>query len=115
MRARTRTSKFLLSSGKERPAAGFIAGVFCACLISVFFLSSAFILTCAGHDHDHDGPDGSCATCAHMATAEALLEQLCAIAAVTRLCLCFDSFALKFAHFDANLCAFVRLKIRMNC
>lgn len=52
-----------------------IALVFLACFLIVSILSSAFILTHADHEHDHNGVDGSCATCAQLQSAENSLKQ----------------------------------------
>ena len=47
---------------------------FLICFIAALFFSNAFVLTHSDHDHDHDGAGGSCATCAHIQSAENLLK-----------------------------------------
>ena len=54
-----------------------IALAFLVCFLIVSVLSSAFIFTHAEHAHDHNGVDGSCATCAQLQSAENILKQLC--------------------------------------
>ncbi len=49
---------------------------FLICFIIVSLLSEAFILTHAGHEHDHNGVNGTCATCAQIKNAENLLKKL---------------------------------------
>lgn len=47
------------------------------CFIIAALLSEVFILSHAGHDHDREGINGSCMTCAQiMQNAEYLLRQL---------------------------------------
>jgi hypothetical protein len=64
------------ADGRRREGARLIALLLCALFIAVSLLSSVFILTHANHEHDHDMPDGSCATCAHVMAAENLLKTL---------------------------------------
>jgi len=52
-----------------------IALIFLVCFLVVSILSSAFILTHADHEHDHNGVSGSCATCAQLQSAENILKQ----------------------------------------
>ncbi|ODM26318.1 hypothetical protein A7W90_08835 [Clostridium sp. Bc-iso-3] len=59
-----------------------IALMICTCIIIASFLSAAFILTRANHEHDHEGPNGTCATCIHLASTENILKQV-SIAIIT--------------------------------
>jgi hypothetical protein len=59
-----------------RPAVRLIALAACILFITASLLSAAFILTHANHEHDHNGADGSCATCTNMMAAGNLLKQL---------------------------------------
>ena len=52
-----------------------IALAFLVCFLVVSVLSSAFILTHTDHQHDHNGTNGSCATCAQLQSAENVLKQ----------------------------------------
>ena len=52
-----------------------IALTFLLCFLIVSLLSSAFIFTHAEHEHDHNGVDGSCATCAQLQRTENILKQ----------------------------------------
>ena len=45
------------------------------CFLFVFILSSAFVLTHADHAHDHNGVNGSCATCVQLQNTENTLKQ----------------------------------------
>lgn len=67
---------------KKASAIRFIAMALLACLISVTVLSGLFLVTQTNHEHDHNGPAGTCATCAHIATTENILKQLSAALAV---------------------------------
>lgn len=63
-------------SKRKQSALRITALALCVSILMVFFLSTAFIFTNANHEHDHSGPNGSCATCIHIASAENLLKQL---------------------------------------
>lgn len=47
--------------------------------VLVILLSTAFIFTHADHEHDHNGSEGTCATCAQLYTAQNLLKNLTAV------------------------------------
>ena len=40
----------------------------------MILLPTAFIFTHADHEHDHNGPEGTCATCAQLHIAQNLLQ-----------------------------------------
>jgi len=87
------------------------------CIIMTSFLSAAFILTCSNHEHDHEGPDGTCATCVHLAFAENLLKQF-STAIITNavplvVCL-FISFCLKASVLYSGPFTLVSLKVRLD-
>ncbi|QIB68804.1 hypothetical protein Ami103574_05480 [Aminipila butyrica] len=56
-----------------------IALAMCVIFIAVSLFSAAYIITQANHTHDHNGPDGSCVTCAHLALAGNLLRSISAV------------------------------------
>ncbi|MDR0813431.1 MAG: hypothetical protein LBO63_05445 [Oscillospiraceae bacterium] len=47
--------------------------ILCAVFSAALLLSASYILTFAEHDHDHDGADGACLTCAHVISAAKIL------------------------------------------
>lgn len=101
----------------KRPVIPNIALILCVCFLVVSFLSTAFILTHANHEHDHDGPNGSCATCIHLATAENLFKQLSSaiVAAVFAFALSsFISFCLKPFAPCVGSSTLITLKVRLN-
>ena len=53
-----------------------MARIVCILFIAATLLSSAFVLSHIGHEHDQSGPDGSCATCAQLSTAAGLLKSM---------------------------------------
>ena len=94
-----------------------IALAFLACFLVVSLLSSAFIFTHAEHEHDHNGFDGGCATCAQLQNAENILKQLSTafagvLFAVAGLFAAIGT--LKVIAGYASLSTPVTLKIRMN-
>lgn len=94
-----------------------IALILCLCLIVVSFLSTTFILTHANHEHDHDGPNGSCVTCIHLVTADNLLKQLSSalVAAIFAFALSsFISFCLKPSAPCVGSPTLITLKVRLN-
>ena len=52
-----------------------IALAFLVCFLAAVILSTAFILTHADHEHDHNGAKGSCTICAQIQSAENLIKQ----------------------------------------
>lgn len=94
-----------------------IALILYLCFIVVSFLSTTFILTHANHEHDHDGPNGSCVTCIHLTIAENLLKQLAAalVAAVLAFALSlFILFRLKHSASCVGSSTLITLKVRLN-
>jgi len=61
-------------SNKNHTQKRFIAIAILLCFFIVFFISEAYILTHAEHEHDHDGIDGNCAVCAYIQNAENFLR-----------------------------------------
>jgi len=94
-----------------------IALILCMCFIVVSLLSTAFILTHANHEHNHDGQNGSCTTCIHLATAENLLKQLSSVIIVTVFGFALFSF-LSFFLTPFALCVgsstLITLKVRLD-
>jgi hypothetical protein len=66
----------------RRKTARLLAALICVCFIAALLLSSAFIVTHSGHEHDRNGADGGCAVCAHIAAAENLLKTVSVIALI---------------------------------
>ncbi|MDR3288044.1 MAG: hypothetical protein LBT22_01300 [Peptococcaceae bacterium] len=94
-----------------------IAMLLCVCFIAALLLSALFILTHAQHEHDHDGADGSCATCAHMTALGNLLKQLSTpvVTATTAMGALFAiRFSLKPRHRRFVFSTLVILKVRLN-
>ena len=94
-----------------------IAGMLCFVFVAVLLYSAIFIYTHAHHIHDHDGPDGSCATCAQLIAVEALSKQINTVGVKPVLVLCSLLVILslvKSASADAVFSTPVTLKIRLN-
>lgn len=94
-----------------------IALMICICVMAASFLSAAFILTHANHEHDHEGPNGTCATCIHLAVAENSLKLLSAaiVSRVFSFVICSSvSFCLKPFAPCIDLFTLVSLKVRLN-
>ena len=94
-----------------------IAFAFLACFLVIFILSSAFILTHVDHEHDHNGVNGSCATCAQILSAENILKQfstalLGVLFAIAELYAAIG--ILKAIAVYASLSTPITLKIKMN-
>lgn len=103
-------------SGKQS-AKRLIALAVCVFFIAASLLSAVFILTHANHTHNHNGPNGSCATCARLAAAENLLKTISAApvgAALIYGALPAVLSVLKSVGFQTGLYALVRLKVRLN-
>jgi len=62
-----------------------LAAAISVLFIAALLLSSAFACVQGAHEHDRNGPDGSCAACASMAAAAKLLKILSAMLAGTAL------------------------------
>lgn len=86
-------------------------------IIVTFFLSTAFIITHANHEHDHEGPNGTCATCFHLEATEKILKQLSTAtgAGIFTVALClFISYCLKLSAPYRGLVTLIALKVRLN-
>jgi hypothetical protein len=89
----------------------------CALLIAGSFFSAAFVCTHIDHEHDHDGPGGSCAACIRLAASENLLKLLSValFGAALGAGSLFAVFApLKLSGLQIDSFTLVRLKIRLN-
>ena len=117
MNKRTTGTSFLFGLSNKQSVVRFITLVLCVCFIALFFLSTAFILAHADHEHDRHGPDGSCATCIHMMTVESLLKKLYAEVTIVVIAV-FYSFpngaVFMLSYFCAHFCNPVQLKVRLN-
>jgi hypothetical protein len=103
--------------GRVRPLKfRLIAVLLCVCFIAAVLLSAAFILTHTRHEHDHDGPGGACAVCAHISSARNVLKSLFTAAAGGGGAAClFAVYAfLASAAPRTDRASLVRLKIRLN-
>lgn len=109
-----------ISSHKQsakRSAIKSIALILCVCFILVSFLLTAFIITHTNHEHDHGGPNGSCATCIQLTSAENLLKQISAALTVTGFIFAFLSLIslfLKPIALHIGSFTLVSLKVRLN-
>jgi len=111
-----RKTDFNTQSGK-RSAKRSIALAVCVFFIAASILSAAFVLTHAGHTHDHNGTGGSCAACVHIAAAENLLKSISAAlagAAIIYGGLSAALSVLKPGSFFTDFYTLVHLKIRSN-
>ncbi|MDR2515550.1 MAG: hypothetical protein LBD02_10175 [Christensenellaceae bacterium] len=104
-------------SGRKKSVIRFIALAIFVCIVTTSLLSSASILTHADHEHDHNGPNNTCATCAQIAAAENILKRLSTALAVAAIAI-VDTFAL-IAQLRADspqqvFTTLVGLKVRLN-
>ena len=53
----------------------FLALTFIVCFLIVSIVTNAFTITHADHEHDRNGIEGSCATCAQLFSADNILKQ----------------------------------------
>ncbi|MFT4143326.1 MAG: hypothetical protein QM644_02635 [Mobilitalea sp.] len=89
----------------------------CICFLLASLLSATFIMTYGIHEHDHDGPNGRCATCINITSAENIVKQLSA--AIISISFIFGSLysilsLLKSISFSIGFFTLVKLKVRMN-
>ncbi len=90
----------------------------CALLVAGVLFSAAFACFCAKHEHDQDGPGGSCAVCAQLVVSERLQKLLSVAlvaAAVVGGCSAAFPSASRTVDFRTDFAALVCLKIRLNC
>jgi preprotein translocase subunit SecG len=95
----------------------YIAVMLCVCIIVTSILSAVFILIHANHQHDHDGLNGTCATCMHLATAENLLKQFSTTIVATTFSFVFHLFIFCCPKSSApyvGLFTLVSLKVRLD-
>lgn len=90
--------------------------IFCVCLIAAAFLSTAFIVSHFGHEHEHNGVHDTCAVCIQIKSAENMLKQLgvSASGAVVLLAGVFAAVSIRAMSSDTVVFNPVTLKIRMN-
>ena len=103
--------------GRKRSVLSVLALVVCILFFAVSILSEAFIFTHLDHEHDHNGPHGGCATCAHMAAAENLLKSIStSLIGVALAIWCFSAVLaiLQPVDFNTGFHALVLLKVRLN-
>ncbi|MDR1209968.1 MAG: hypothetical protein LBK41_06615 [Clostridiales bacterium] len=89
----------------------------CVLFIVVYVLSTAFIFAHACHIHDHNGSDGGCAVCAHLASARDLLKSISAAVAGAAFVFAGLSAVLSIPQFVGSRAGFrslVHLKVRLN-
>ena len=91
---------------KKQSAIRLIALAIYIMFIVGFLLSSVFIFTHIHHQHDHDGPDGGCTTCAHLMAFENLIKTLTTALAGT---------LLVFGHFTAVRSILKSIDYHMDC
>jgi hypothetical protein len=111
------TTATITENSRKQSKVRLIAMLLCVCFIAAALLSAAFVLSHANHEHDYNGPDGSCGTCACVAAAQELLKTIStAVVAVGIIfgglfstCLLLWSVTLR-----ADFSTLVGLKIRLN-
>jgi hypothetical protein len=115
--AMRRTESNRLKNAPKPSAISLAALVLCVFFIALSVFSSAYINTHTNHTHDHDGPNGSCETCVHIAVAENLLAFISTAvigAVLIYKYLSIVASVLKSAHSRAGSYTLVRLKVRLN-
>ena len=105
-----------MRTGSRQKAKRIAAFAFLLCFLLASLLSQALMLTHAGHGHDHYGPDGECAICAHISKAETLRRQFGAAGGVVSMALVgmFAMAAFLCCAFALRFTTSVHLKIRLN-
>jgi hypothetical protein len=101
----------------KRPTVRLTALVLCALFTAIFIISTVFICVRSNHEHDHDGPDGCCATCMHIQYADKLLKALSTIVAAVSTFIGGIFGALCSLRFATPYCVshtLVKLKVRLN-
>ncbi|MEL7609790.1 MAG: hypothetical protein AAGU74_09820 [Bacillota bacterium] len=102
---------------KRQKTGRLVALIVCAFFFICTFLSFAYILIHADHVHDHDGPDGGCATCIHITAAKNLLKTVGAAVSAAAVSL-GNAFvvvsALRLIGFYVDCRSLFALKVRLN-
>ena len=101
----------------DRSAKRRIALTFCILFIALFLISEIFIFTHINHDHDCNGPGGSCATCYHVMMVENLIRSISTALIGATLAACgflIAYHAPRPANFSAGISTLVHLKVRLN-
>jgi hypothetical protein len=90
----------------------------CVCFVAASLLSAAFILTHVRHEHDHNGPTGSCAACTSISVALDVLRTISAAApggAIVAFAMLLGVYVLlRFGAPRRGVFTLVNLKIRLN-
>jgi len=100
---------------KKQTRMGIAAFILLVCILGTMFLSSAYIIIHAGHNHSHIAVDESCIVCAHVQTAVNLLAQTNTAGIPLVTVGVFISVTLSFVIFHFySFQTLVTLKIKMN-
>jgi len=104
------------SVNNRRLAVKLTALAVCVLFVLTIVLSSVFIIANANHEHDHNGKDGGCATCAHMAVCAKLIEHLGAAITAAAVIVSITGFAIlpRFSVSQINAISLISLKVRLN-
>jgi hypothetical protein len=88
----------------------------CAFFALALVLSFVLILTNFNHDHDRNGEDGGCATCAHIIACAKLIERLGTVIAVAVVIVSMYGVAvpLRLVALQINSTSLISLKVRLN-
>lgn len=114
------TAQYARTAGrrrKNRPAVRILAFIFCIAYIAFALTGTALLAAHVNHVHDHSGPDGSCAACAHMAAVGNMLKQLLPAslgAAAVFACLLTALFFFRPAFLPICSYSPVALKVKLN-
>jgi hypothetical protein len=94
-----------------------LAALACVCFIAALLLSAAFLSLYSHHEHDHNGADGGCATCACISAAGNLLKTVSSAVAASVVAVGATFFALRTLEaerFEIADRTLISLKIRLN-
>jgi hypothetical protein len=108
---------FFAESGQKQAVKRLLVLAIGVLFISGAILSASFILRHAHHEHDHNGPEGGCATCAHLMVVDNLLKLLSAAlvgAAIVAWYFPGARSILKPAGLQTCLFSLIHLKVRLN-
>ncbi|MDR0854496.1 MAG: hypothetical protein LBN34_09030 [Clostridiales Family XIII bacterium] len=105
------------SSNRSMQKTRHIALLLCVLFIAASLISGAFIATHANHEHDRNGPNGSCTTCTQVMVVGNLLKTLGLAAATITICIALHYaiiYTLKPIVSDFCLSTLVSLKVQLN-
>jgi len=93
-----------------------ISALVCVLFFMTFLFSTAFIMLHLNHEHDHNGEDGSCATCTHILICVKLIENLGRVITAAAAIVCITGIAIMqcFAAPQINALNLITLKVRLN-